>query len=211
MAQRRARRTQEERSAKTRARLLDATVECLLKLGYARTTTTKIATRAKVSRGAQLHHFPTKQALVITAVEHVFARHVEEFRAAFGGLPPGADRAAKAVDLLWEIVTGPTFYAVLELIVAARTDPALRRSVTAVDKRFIERVRQTFYEVFPPPADPGPYFAQTPHFVLALMQGMALGRIVDPDEAKRQQALDFLKALSPVMEQRTLIGQEEKR
>ena len=70
----RRRRTQEERSAETRTRLLDAAIECLLKLGYAGTTTTEIATRAKVSRGAQLHHYPTKQELLTAAVEHLFER-----------------------------------------------------------------------------------------------------------------------------------------
>ena len=62
-AAKRVRRTQEERSAATRAKLLDATIDCLIELGYAGTTTTLIAERAGVSRGAQLHHFPSKDAL----------------------------------------------------------------------------------------------------------------------------------------------------
>src|SRR5229473_7754051 len=86
------RRTQEERSASTRARLLDATISCLSELGYARTTTTEIAERAGVSRGAQLHHFPTKAELVTTAVEHLFEKRTEEFRRAFESLPESADR-----------------------------------------------------------------------------------------------------------------------
>src|SRR5437762_2972866 len=97
----RPRRTQEERSASTRVRLLDATIECLFELGYANTTTTEIARRAGLSRGAQLHHFPTKAELVITAVDHLFARRTAEFRAAFANLPAGVDRAAAAIDLLW--------------------------------------------------------------------------------------------------------------
>ncbi len=53
---------QEERSAETRRRLLDATVACLFERGYAGTTTTELARRAGVSRGAQMHHFPKKGA-----------------------------------------------------------------------------------------------------------------------------------------------------
>src|SRR4029450_5698931 len=101
------RRTQEERSAATRARLLDATLECLAELGYARTTTTEIAERGGVSRGAQLHHFP-----------------------------PDAERPPPAVDLLWSMVAGPTFHAWLELVVAARTDEQLKPKVTALTARF---------------------------------------------------------------------------
>src|SRR6476661_3033188 len=115
-------RTQEERSAETRAKLLDATVECLFELGYARTTTTEIADRAGVSRGAQLHHYPTKAELVSAAMEHLFDEREREFRRAIENIPPGPGRAERAVDLLWSIVSGRTFFAWLELVVAARTD-----------------------------------------------------------------------------------------
>ncbi|MEA2623997.1 MAG: hypothetical protein QOD06_42, partial [Candidatus Binatota bacterium] len=114
------RRTQGERSASTRSRLLDATIDSLAELGYAGTTTTVIAERAGVSRGAQLHHFPTKAELVTTAVEHLFQRRNQEFRTAMAKLPPAVDRAEAAVDLLWAIFSGPTFYAWLELVVAGR-------------------------------------------------------------------------------------------
>src|SRR5712664_3809714 len=93
------RRTQEERSAATRGRLLDATLECLSELGYARTTTTEIAERGGVSRGAQLHHFPTKSELVTEAMGHLFDRRDQEFRDAFVRLPDDAERGPTAVDL----------------------------------------------------------------------------------------------------------------
>src|SRR4051812_46618887 len=68
---RRGRRTQEERTATMRARLLQATVDCLIDHGYAGTTTTAVVARAGVSRGAILHHFPTKADLVAAGVEYV--------------------------------------------------------------------------------------------------------------------------------------------
>ena len=83
------RRTNEERSAETRARLLEATTECLVELGYSNTTTTAIAERAGVSRGAQLHHYPTKAELVTAAVEHLCERLDAEFRAAIVRVPEG--------------------------------------------------------------------------------------------------------------------------
>ena len=73
------RRTQEERSAATQTRLLDAAVECLVELGYGATTTTVVAERAGVSRGAQLHHFATRADLVGAAVQHVFAGLTEDY------------------------------------------------------------------------------------------------------------------------------------
>ena len=57
-----------------RLRLMEATVECLVELGWSGTSTTVVSQRAGVSRGAQLHHFPSKQALVVGAVEHLTER-----------------------------------------------------------------------------------------------------------------------------------------
>ena len=190
------RRTQEERSAATRARLLDATIECLDQLGYSGTTTTEIAERAGVSRGAQLHHFPTKAELVTTAVEHLFRRRDAEFRAAFRNLPEGTDRDRAAIDLLWSMVSGPTFHAWLELVVAARTDAHLRDTVAAITRRFVENVGRTFHELFPAPERPNAFFEIAPTFAFAVMEGLALGQIVLDDEERRTQVLDLLKALT---------------
>ncbi len=77
----RARTPQQERSRATQQRLLAATVECLVEHGWAGTTTTLIAERAGVSRGAQLHHYPTKAALVLAAVSHLAERRAAEIRA----------------------------------------------------------------------------------------------------------------------------------
>jgi AcrR family transcriptional regulator len=192
----RPRRTQAERSASTRAHLLDATIACLDDLGYAGTTTTEIAARAGVSRGAQLHHFPTKAELVIAAVEHLFQRRHDEFVRAIGRLPAGMERAAAAIDLLWSMVSGALFHAYLELTVAARTDPELRVRVAALNDRFVDTVERTFRELFPAPPTPNPLHEVAPAFVFALMDGLALQKIVSDDTDKFTHVLDALKTLA---------------
>src|ERR1700733_15388371 len=144
------RRTQEERSTRMRARLLDATVDCLARLGYAGTTTTEIAKRARVSRGAQLHHYPRKEDLVIASVEHVFGLRLEEFGRAFASSPPDVDRRPVAVELLWKMFQGPVFHAWLELVVAARTDKNLREALNEMNDRFQGDMRDYFQEIFGP-------------------------------------------------------------
>ena len=134
---------QEERSAETRRRLLDATVACLFERGYAGTTTTEIASRAGVSRGAQLHHFPRKDELVVSALEYVFELRLSELSAAIAERPSGSreHRLAIMIDTIWPGFKGPTFYAWLELVVASRTDPALNDAVRAASVRFGEGFR----------------------------------------------------------------------
>src|SRR6478752_2443633 len=88
------------RSLATRAALLDAALESLADRGYAATTTIETARRAGVSRGAQLHHFPTKAELLGAAVEHLLERRIAEFRALVATVDPEADLLDVAMDLL---------------------------------------------------------------------------------------------------------------
>ena len=192
----RARRTQAERTASTRARLLDATLECLCDLGYARTTTPEIARRAGLSRGAQLHHFPTKAELVTGAIEHLFARRNREFREAFARVPGGVDRYAAAIDILWTMVSGPTFHAWLELVVASRTDPELRDAVQELTATLRALIVETFHDLFGPARADDPFFAVAPQFIFALLDGLALERIAGTDEGQLARVLDATKALA---------------
>src|SRR5262249_49578182 len=88
---RRKRRTQAERTQGTRTRILDAAVEVLRKKGYAHFRTADVARAAGVSRGAQLHHFATKEKLVYATMEHVFQNVLETSRKRARALRPGED------------------------------------------------------------------------------------------------------------------------
>jgi AcrR family transcriptional regulator len=195
------RRTQAERTATTRALLLDTTVACLAELGHAGTTTTEVAKRSGLSRGAQLHHFPTKAELVAAAVEHLFARRLEEFRVAFARVPDGADRVGAAIDLLWSMFRGETFEAWLELAVAARTDPELHQHVARVSQDFNANVDATFRELFPPPADgPTPFYEMAPSFLFALFEGLAINRLAGGTADDRpEQVIASVKALATLV------------
>lgn len=203
--------TQAERSASTRARLLDATAECLAELGYARTSTTEVARRAGVSRGAQLHHFPTKAELVAAAVDHVLERRVEEFRTLIATVPDGPNRIEAAIDLLWSMFRGPTFEAWYELNTAARTDPELRPHVARVADLLDERVRDAFHDLFTPPPGQVPtplYYEVAPAFLFAVLEGLATqqmsgGTRAGPNAEKVLTALKYLATEFPIYSPRT--------
>jgi AcrR family transcriptional regulator len=198
------RRTQEERSATTRGKLLDATIDCLIDLGYRDTTTTVIAERAGVSRGAQLHHYPTKQDLVFAAVEHLSRRIGGELTAEAARLPEGDDRLSAAVELLWSRFSGPLFLAWLELLMASRTDDELRDRIRNVDPRLQGDVQERLHQVF------GAEIAKQPGFGLALeatfdlLYGLAVQRVLAPGNLrgrkKREQVtLDAWKRILPTL------------
>ena len=196
MAVQATRRTQAERSAATQARLLDAALDCLVELGYAGTTTTVVAERAGVSRGAQLHHFPTRAALVAAAVEHLYGRLTEAYQAGFARLPRGADRLRAAIDLLWSMFTEPRYAAVLELFTAARADAELRAHVRPIAERHQANVYHLARAYFPQAARLGTEFDAVLTLVLDAMQGMASTRIVHDHGASAAARLDVLHALA---------------
>src|SRR5271154_1240585 len=181
---------QEERSAETRGRLLDATVACLFERGYAGTTTTEIATPAGVSRGAQLHHYPKKDELVVSALEHVFELRLAEMSAAIAEPPPGnrEHRVAVLIDTMWPMFKGPTFYAWLELVVASRTDPALNDAVRAASERFGEGFRIGLAALLDWPAGREDQLQDLINVIFGQLEAMALERVlyapseIDPPE-----------------------------
>jgi AcrR family transcriptional regulator len=183
----RRRRTQEERSATTRAALLDATIECLVEYGYANLTTTRVVERAGVSRGAQVHHFPTKAELVSEAVRHLAAKRVEEFLQTMPRLPRSEERrVSRILDLIWEVHTSPLFEAALELWVAARTDPELRGSLTAVEQDVSQTVASAGPSLFPELAS-RPDFQTDVDSAMAAIRGLALLRFVnEPEDIERR-------------------------
>src|SRR5690348_4045929 len=137
-----ARRTQDERSAAMRVRLLDATVDCLVEYGYGGTTVTRIAERAGVTRGAQVHHFRTKADLVIAAVSYLAGRSAELGASMIEEAMRADDAVGALLDLLWQMHQGPTFTAAVELWVAARTDPELREHVAGVEPVLMSSLRE---------------------------------------------------------------------
>jgi|SRR5208283_1906849 len=176
---------QEERSAETRRRLLDATTACLFERGYSGTTTTEIASRAGVSRGAQMHHFPKKDALVVSALEHLFELRLSEMRAAVAEPPSGSreHRVAVLIDAMWPLFKGSTFYAWLELVVASRTDPALNDAVRAASLHFWEQLRVGLGTLLDWPTDQEDKLHGLLDVVVGQLEAMALERtLLSPGE-----------------------------
>jgi AcrR family transcriptional regulator len=127
-------RTQAQRREQTRTALLDATIDCLVELGYARTSMQEICSRAGVSKGAAQHHFTDKAELMAAAVEHLTTKRMAALTESLGKLPRGVDAIPAAIDMLWAGYSGALATASTELWVAARTDPALRAAIRPVDR-----------------------------------------------------------------------------
>ena len=185
--------TQAERSASTTDKLLGATVACLIERGYRGTSTLEVCRRAGVSRGAQLHHFPNKEALVAAAIEHLLAQRITELQARLESAPAGILDLEDAASFLWKVYTGDTFYAWLELVVAARTDEDLRSTMSALDDRLVDQAERLVAKFLLPRVDARQVKATT-RLILAIFDGLATHRILSHDDALAKDALRIAKA-----------------
>jgi AcrR family transcriptional regulator len=189
------RRTQAERRSVTRAALLEATIACLVELGYTRTTTTEVVRRAGVSQGALFKHFPTKGELVAAATTRLFDALIDDFSRAFDTAAKREDPVVVAIRRLWKVFCAPELHAVYRLYVEAPFDDELRAALVPVMARHEARVTEKAQELFPA-------LKATPEAMtlfatmLFAMQGMSLPRPVRPTPEKERLVLAQFESIA---------------
>jgi len=168
--------TQAERRASTQAKILDATVEALVAVGYAGTSTTEICRRAGVSQGALFRYWSTKGELLAAAAAHLLGRVTTAYEQAFAGR--GGVGAREALEALWETYRQPDLQAAVELYVAARTDPELAAALARIEPAHRANLQRIAIQVIDPALVALPGFAQFVELALAAVQGASIGSAV---------------------------------
>jgi AcrR family transcriptional regulator len=190
------RRTQAERRTATRSALVRATVDSLVELGYARTTTQEVQSRAGVSRGALTHHFTAKAELVLAAMDHLYEEFSESVRKAAAALPDDpAARIRLGVELIWDRFHGPLFVASMELWTAARTDEELRAALLPHERRLGAQLRELSVEVFGERVARHPASEAVYQVLLTSMRGQAMTYALQPDAPRTTPHLQHWLAI----------------
>ncbi|WP_231568197.1 TetR/AcrR family transcriptional regulator [Novosphingobium malaysiense] len=152
--------------------MIDATVRCLVKYGYANTTTPRVAEEAGLSRGAMMHHFENGAALIKATVKELHEKRLRAFRRA-------AEKPEHDVDTLvetyWAQVQKPAFIAFHELAVAARTDKDLAEILHPLQEEFRERFNAQAETLFPEWASVPEQFDLAMNLSQTILEGMAIG------------------------------------
>ena len=180
-------RSQAERVEAMRNRLLDATLQCLQERGYSAMSTNDVVRRARVSRGALAHHFPTKAELVCAAAERLISRRGVEFRERLRAIEPERRTVAEALNVLWSMYSDASAAALIELTVAARHKPELRAVITAVPDRIGQLTGEMVREFFPDLAAQ-PFIEQGLYALHAFFGGLALNGLTGDEELTRRGA-----------------------
>lgn len=183
---------QQARSLATRRRLLDAATDQLISGGYAALTTVEVAQRAEVSRGAFLHHFPTRASLVAATVEHLVDAQMAEFLADHSGKLAQAD-IGEVIAAAWNLFQRPVFRAWAELWIAALSDRELEARLLQADVRFTAASRAAFSTLLGRDAEPE--MAELARdFSFAVLVGLAFTRL--HHRTSHRPAKDYLDVLT---------------
>nr|MDT0663714.1 helix-turn-helix domain-containing protein [Micromonospora sp. DSM 115978] len=217
----RAPRTREQRTSDSRALILDAAVECLVEGGYAAATTLRVQSLAGFSRGRLLHHVPSRDELLVAAVQHLVDRLTRELlrgRAEAGGdddvgvdRGTGVDRGAdvdpdvevdrgaavdRGVEFVWGSFHHAYFWATTELWVAARTNPSLAAVMLPTERAHQPVVRAAMDRVFGADLAARPRYPLMRDMLVTSMRGAALEYCFSARDPRRDPRLPQWKDLA---------------
>jgi AcrR family transcriptional regulator len=147
---------QAEKSLATRTQILDATLQCLVELGYTQTTTEKIAQKAGVSRGAMTHHFKSRADVFEAAAEYITEMRAAEYEDACRRIKLPSGNLATFDSMLDTLVVLQKYYygrasfiALQELQRGARTDKALAQVMEPLEKALDDKKNASMLKRFP--------------------------------------------------------------
>lgn len=194
---------QAEKSQMTRVSILEATVQCLVQIGYAQTTAEKIASQAGVSRGAMTHHFKSRAMVFNAAAKYIVEKRAEEYERLIGGIVvapgtlPSEKHMRETMTVCHQYYTSPTFVALHELLRGARTDKALKRAMTALEKSLDEKISDAMLKRFPYLAVVEETRELLMDLIMSSMQGVAVDMAPHLKKGKRlERLLDLLASIA---------------
>jgi AcrR family transcriptional regulator len=187
------------KSAQTRARVIEATIRCIVRYGYASTTTPQIAAEAGLSRGAMLHHFENGAAVIKAAIVELHEKRLRAFRRA---AETETHDVTTLVRTYWRQLQRPAFVAFHELALAARSNRDLARILHPLQVEYRERFNAQAELLFPEwQVDPkGFHLAMT--LSQTMLEGMATNLLtgsMEPDMVEPMLELleERIRAMNP--------------
>ncbi len=175
--------TRAQQRLATRAAVLAATEQCLMEDGYGALTTRRVAELAGIAQSTLMHHFETRESLLVETVTTLATRLTDDVLAELdaGSLREPGPRA-ELLDGAWRKVTSPQALAALQLWVAAWSEPNLAASLRELERRlggiFVAAAR-----VLLPDVAADPRFPALLDMAVSLVRGLVMAIPVSGREA----------------------------
>jgi len=187
------RRTQAERTAETRARIVEACIACIGELGFQRTTATEITRRAGVTWGAVQHQFGDKDGILRAVLEDSFARFAERLAGMPGRDAPLEERVRAFVDRAWDHFGSAHYRSTFEILLSADGlrdgDPPIWQG------EMFQKWNEIWSGVFEDAPHAAAESVALQRFTIAALTGIAALRMLeDTGRGRRIEELELLKA-----------------
>lgn len=189
---------QAEKSLITQTQIVQATMQCLIELGYAQTTTDKIAQKAGVSRGAMTHHFKSRADVFIAAAKYITELRAAEYGEAIGkvkvpaGTLPTLEDMRDTIVSLQKYYARPSFIALHELQRGARADKTLKSAMAPLEKALDDRISAHILQHFPFWSEVQGAAEVLRDLIFSSLQGIAIDPVGYVKGARLQRLVDLL-------------------
>jgi AcrR family transcriptional regulator len=188
-------RTQQQRREETVARLLEASIDTIAEIGYARASAAVICKRAGVSVGALFRHFETMGDFMAATAHELLRRQIEEFTKRVAEIPSDVDALEAALTILRDVTGNRTNTVMYELLIAARTDEKLTVTLRSVLEQYIEKIFEVARTVPWADAVPAERLPVLTAMMTNLFDGAAIVRAVLPQPEIEAQRIPVMASL----------------
>ncbi|PZU04121.1 MAG: TetR/AcrR family transcriptional regulator [Gordonia sp. (in: high G+C Gram-positive bacteria)] len=186
----------ESKGTRSRNQILDAALEVLIDRGYAQASTLAIQEAAGVSRGKLLHHFPSRDDLLMAAVHHLAKVRIEDLARQVDWPEDPIERISLGIDTGWSTFHQPYFVASIELWTAARTNANLRSALLPAERELGPTVRAAVASFLGPVLTSAPRYDELYPILLSGMRGAAMPYLIDRRDPRNDPHLPLWKTLT---------------
>jgi AcrR family transcriptional regulator len=186
----------QERSKDTRARILEAAVSALVEGGYSGATTLRIQELAGVTRGRLLHHYPSRDDLVVAAVSYVTEARMAALADDVEWSDDSEKRIRQIIDKMWETFHQPYFWASTELWLASRSSPRLREALRPHERRLSAFIVTKLGSFFGPTLSAHPNYVAVRDILVTSMRGVAMTYAFRPNDPLEEPHIEQWNSLT---------------
>ena len=190
----------EIQTAHARESICNAAIWCLDQFGYAETTINRITERAAVSRGALTHHFPSKEDLIVESVERLLARMSVSSQETRRRHAQRGESVERALMWLWRQFDTMQGRALVEILIASRTDAALNKRISKELTQWDNKITEDLLTLYGSADGDDKDAALIWNICRAFLRGLIVHeRFVQNDRELQKMASRFAEIMSPYL------------
>ncbi|OYW59812.1 MAG: hypothetical protein B7Y84_04840 [Azorhizobium sp. 32-67-21] len=183
----------ELKGAAMRARLRAATEELIAEVGVNAASAAAIAQRCGVSRGAMLHHYPTRDDLIIDTAAHFWERARDIVAGLAEDMSAGRTDVTVFVGRLYdEVFRANALVTMLDLMVSGRSDTRVGEAVNGILTDLFHSYEQLGERAFEVSGLPPERIHILITLIVSTLRGLRIQDNIDRDEGRVRAVLAAL-------------------